>query len=245
MPLIDPEYRNSIRKKYNEIDQIWETEDKWHDRVHKEITAAVIRLKVLEPRGHELIIDVGSGGEKYNILRSSSYIQIDLAFDRLRGFGLAICADAHALPIRAGIADCVLCVGPVVNYCSLIETVSEISRVAKPGGWLILHVELSNSLEHAFSPAFGSRSALVTTFYRGEEKTWVYSKTSVFNALENAGFDVMHKRYFHVFSALAYRIFGDSNAAARWAVVDSWLNLIPGIGAISDSVIVICRKRSS
>lgn len=241
---VDRRYRDAVRDKYNGIDDVWASADDWHQRIHKEIIHGVLRLSELAPGPHETLIDIGSGGTNYDV-RHGRYVHLDIARDRLSPRHLAVCGDAQALPFRTGSADCLLCVGPVVNYCALIEVVAELARVAKPSAWLLFHVELSNSLEHLLKPAFRARAYLATTFYRGEEKTWVYSTKAVLGALDNAGFDVIEVKYFHIFSALVYRMHGNANRAARWASLDKWLAGLPGIGAIADSALIICRRRPS
>lgn len=237
---VDRRYRDSVRDKYNSIDDIWAGADQWHRRVHQEIGIGIARLGQLAGP-QNLILDIGSAGTAYP-LRNDTYVHLDIALEHLKGNLLSVCADAQALPFKASIADCVLCVGPVINYCSLIETIAEIARVLKPRGWLLLHVEFSNSFEHLGTSSYRARADLASTFYRGVERTWIYSKRAVFNAVANAGLEIIATRYFHVLSALAYRCSKNCDSAARWSIFDSWLNKIPGIGEIADSGMIICQK---
>lgn len=230
-----------MRDKYNAIEEIWVGADRWHERVHREIGIGIERLKRLAGP-QELILDIGSAGTAY-LASYKTYVHLDIAINHLQREALSVCADAHALPFRANTADCVLCVGPVINYCSLIEVIAEITRVLKPTGWLLLHVELSNSFEYLGTSGYRARANLATTFYRGVETTWIYSKKTVFNAIENAGLTIVDTRYFHILAALAYRCSKDCNSAARWSILDTWLNKIPGIGEIADSAMIICQKR--
>lgn len=115
----EPAFRNAVKKHHNSIEQIWDDRDAWHSVVHKQIGLAVERLNHLHPEPHRLVVDVGSGGEAQP-LPHETYLQLDLAADRLRRTTTAACADAHALPLRDASADCLVCVGSVANYCSLV-----------------------------------------------------------------------------------------------------------------------------
>jgi hypothetical protein len=94
----------------------------------------------------------------------------------------------ETLPFASAIADLAVCVGPVVNYCSLEEVVSELADSTKSNGSLILHVELSNSWEHFGSKAYRADAAFVTSFYRGSENYWVYSDSYVRRVLASYDF---------------------------------------------------------
>ena len=150
----EPAYVDRIRKKYNNIDEIWEASDRWHSWTRRQIEQVLVEagnefLKQTSSEG--VILDVGSAGHAY--FPSSCFrIDIDIAENSLRSCKHPVCANAEALPFASAIADLAVCVGPVVNYCSLEEVVSELADLTKSNGSLILHVELSNSWEH-----FGSK----------------------------------------------------------------------------------------
>lgn len=241
----EPAFRDAVQRRYNLIGEIWDNKDRWHAVVHKQIGAAVERLRLLHPEPFTLVVDVGSGGGAQP-LPHRRYLQIDLAQERLSHQTLAVCADAHSLPLRDGTADCLVCVGSVVNYCSLIDLAQELGRVCAPGGLLLLHAELSNSLEYIFRRGFRAPAAFLRTHYQGKpEDTWVYSDANVRQALLNAGFETIDRRYFHIASALAHRLGLGPAAAARFAGADGLLGLVPGIGGVADSVIVICERKPS
>ena len=241
----EPAFRDAVRDRYNQIETIWDDADAWHQIVRRQIADAVRRLNRQHPGPHELVVDVGSGGEEQPIPHRG-YIQLDLASDRLKGMRMAACADAHALPLRDGSADCLVCVGSVANYCSLIELTQEFGRTCADGGLLLFHVELSNSLEYLFRPEFRAMAALATTHYQGRpEQTWVYSHRNVRQALGSAGFDVLDARYFHIASALAHRLGLAPGRAARLTKLDALLGRLPGIASVSDSAIFTCVRRAS
>lgn len=238
---IDPAFRDSVRRKYNQIDEIWSDVDHWHTRSRREIFDAVERLNRLHPEPHELVIDIGAGGQPQRV-PSRTYVQADIAAELLRGTRNAVCADAHHLPFADGAADCVMCVGAVVNYCSLPDIVAEISRIAAPGAMLVMHIELSNSFEFFLTPHYRADAAFIKTFYKGEESIWVYSDRYARQVLADAQFQIIDTRYFHIASALAYRLCKKPNVAVKLSGLDAVLGSIPHIGGIADSALFICRK---
>src|SRR5262249_61138320 len=106
--------------------------------------------------------------------RSAGCVRADTGAGLLRGTRTAVCADAPRLPFADGAADCVMCVGAVVNYCSLPDIVAEISRIAAPGAMLVTHIELSNSFEFFLTPHYRQDAAFIKTFYKCEENTSGY-----------------------------------------------------------------------
>ena len=238
----DTEFRDAVRERYNGIATVWDNGDRWHEVVRREIDAAVARLGRLHPSPFDLVVDVGSGGGM-RAVPHNNYLQLDIAEARLRGRGMSACADAHAMPLRQASADCLLCVGSVANYCSLIELVQELGRICKPGGYLLFHVELSNSLEYLLRPGYRANAALVQTHYQGRsETTWVYSLDNVSRSISAAGFRLLHARHFHIFPALAYRLGLAASAAARLAWADAVLSRVPFAGGVADSTILTCVK---
>jgi hypothetical protein len=238
---IDPAFRDSVRQKYNQIDEIWSDVDRWHARSRREIFEAVDRLNRLHPEPHNLVIDIGAGGHPQRV-PSRTYVQADIALEKLRGIRNSVCADAHCLPFATASADCIMCVGAVVNYCSLTHIVSEISRIAAHGAMLVMHIELSNSFEFFLTPHYRADAAFIKTFYQGEESLWVYSDRHVRQVLGDARFRIVDSRYFHIASALAYRLLKKPNVAVKLSGLDAVLGAIPRIGGIADSALFICQK---
>ena len=238
---IDPVFRDSVRQKYNQIDEIWTDVDRWHARSRLEIFEAVERLNRLHPEPHELVIDIGAGGHPQRV-PSRTYVQADIALEKLRGIKNSVCADAHHLPFADAAADCIMCVGAVVNYCSITDILAEISRIAAPGAMLVMHVELSNSFEFFMTPHYRADAAFIKTFYQGEESLWVYSDRYARQVLADSQFRIVDTRYFHIASALAYRLLKRPNVAAKLSGLDAVLAGIPKIGGIADSTLFICEK---
>ncbi len=216
----DLAFRDDVRRRYNRVTEIWDAGDTWHLEVRRRIRRSVAGLVLRHPEPFPLVVDVGSGGVAQRVPHAE-YLQLDLAEARLGEERLRVCADARAMPLPNGIASCLLCVGSVANYCTLVELAQELGRTCSAGGYLLFHVELSNSLEYVGTAAFGARAAMVTTHYKHQpEVTWVYSATAVRQALSEAGFSILKSDYFHIASALAHRIGSRPDRATRWARLD-------------------------
>jgi hypothetical protein len=239
-----PVYLKRIRKKYNEIEDIWDKSDRWHAWSKRQIDQemlAVSRQSTATNESGGLIIDVGSGGYSY-FDSVCGRVEIDIAEVRLRRSKWAVCANAESLPLLPGISDLTICVGPVVNYCSLEYSLREFAAVTKNDGLLVLHVELSNSCEFLGSKAYRADAAFVTTFYKGAEEYWVYSNDFVQRMLTSYGFKVERVRYFHILSSLIYRISRSPNFSSYFAIVDVFARHSRIAAQIADSAIFVCRR---
>jgi hypothetical protein len=239
-----PAYLERIRKKYNEIGDVWDKADRWHawsKRQIEEEMLAVSRQFAAGSDNSSLILDVGSGGYSYF---SSTWprIEVDIAEARLRHSKWAVCASAESLPLPPEISDLTICVGPVVNYCSLEEALSEFAAVTKKRGLLVLHIELSNSWEFLGSKAYRADAAFVTTFYKGAEQYWVYSNEFVQRMLVAYGFEIERVRYFHILSSLVYRLSRSPNLSSYFAIVDVFVRRFWMTPQVADSAIFVCRR---
>lgn len=239
-----PVYLARIRKKYNELGEIWERTDLWHAWSKRQIEREMFTVaRQLVTDQKPLIVDVGSGGWSY-FGADHSQINIDVAEDRLRHSRWPVCASAESLPLRSKVSDLTICVGPVINYCSLQETLREFAHVTKESGHLVLHVELSNSFEFFGSDAYRADAAYVTTFYQGAEQYWVYSDSFVRRMLAAYGFTIERVRYFHILSSLIYRLTRSPNFSSYFSVADAFARHLWMVAEIADSAIFVCRRGS-
>jgi SAM-dependent methyltransferase len=237
-------YVARIRQKYNEIKQIWDRTDLWHLRSRHQIEDELLSVAAefnRQQSANSPILDVGSGGYAY-FQTTGRRVDVDIAEARLARCRWGVCANAEALPLAPKISDVTICVGPVVNYCSLEEVLQELARATKPNGRLVLHVELSNSWEFLGSKAFRADAAFVTTFYKGAEQYWVYSDDYVRRSLAIAGFQIERVRYFHVVSSLVYRVTSWPNFSSYFGSLDWLFQRSSRIRSTADSAIFVCRR---
>jgi ubiquinone/menaquinone biosynthesis C-methylase UbiE len=173
----------------------------------------------------------------------NEHIHIDLVADALIGVSLAAAADAELLPIPSDLVDVVICVGSVINYCSPPKVFSEISRVLKPLGYLLLEFEASDSFEFARTNDFSRDVTLVETFYNGKaDKIYVYSARYVISALGAAGMAVEELDRFHRLSTLIYRFTGRERLSAAFARFDRTLSKLPMIRNYLANIFLLAQK---
>lgn len=242
--LTQPAYLDRIRKKYNEIGDVWDKADRWHAWSRRQIEEemrAVSEQFIARTDSRGLIVDVGSGGYSY-FDSACLRVEVDIAEGRLRQSKWPVCASAESLPLLPGISDLTICVGPVVNYCSLEEALKELAAVTKDQGLLVLHVELSNSWEYLGSEAYRADAAFVTTFYKGTEQYWVYSNDFVQRMLVAYGFEIERTRYFHLLSSLVYRLSRSPNLSSYFAIADALARRLWMAPEVADSAIFVCRR---
>jgi hypothetical protein len=244
MVAVDPDYRCQVRSAYNDSAEIWDMTDRWHawakGQIEIEMSAVSNELKA-RCYPASLVVDVGSAGNPYG-LGDVQRIDIDLAEKRLAGCTRPICANIESLPLRSRVSDLTVCVGSVLNYASLEESILELHRITKVGGAAIFQLELSNASEFIGHSAYAADAAFVTTFYRGEEKLWVYSDSYIKRVLIGAGFSLVRVRYYHILSSMILRLTRRPNFATAFAPLDHLWSYSRAAGSWADSGIYVCSR---
>ena len=79
-----------------------------------------------------VILDVGAGGRR--VAENVTTV------DAVDAPGVDLVGDIHALPLRDGHADCVVCTGTLEHVADPFQAVRELERVLKHGG--IIHIDV-------------------------------------------------------------------------------------------------------
>jgi ubiquinone/menaquinone biosynthesis C-methylase UbiE len=126
---------------------IWESEDPI--RLQGERRRAEVTVGILEPKGNDLILDVGCGVGyqiSYVAEHSRQIVGLDVSIERLKfakkkvkGVGL-VCASSERLPFKPQIFDKVTCLELLEHLEDPGKTIVEIEVVLKRAGTLILSV---------------------------------------------------------------------------------------------------------
>ncbi|HEV2853219.1 MAG TPA: methyltransferase domain-containing protein [Thermoanaerobaculia bacterium] len=190
------------------------------------------------------IFNAGSGGNRYG-LTGEVHVHADVSVRLLAGISQPVLATVERLPLRSESFDLCVCVGSVLNYCNAIETLHELGRVVKPGGFLILEFERSESFEYLGKDSFGRAASLVKTEYQSEEEIiWVYSESFIQSALEGLGFTVVRKHRFHVVSPAAYWITHSELISTPFALLDPILARTKHLSTFAANAIFLLRKNA-
>lgn len=240
-PPIDPLI---VREAYNARREIWEGEDPWHSYTHRRLSEAVGRIRNKIDLDQCRVLNVGSAGNSYGI-SSKHHFYLDIAEALLPRTGSSVGGTAEKLPFRTASFDAVLCIGSVINYCDALPVCREAARVLKPGGWLILEFESSESGEYLFRPEFGNMAAFViTTYFNQPERIWLYSPKYIKEILSNEGLNIISDEGFHAITALIFRLFGNINKAMQFDKLDRASFIGRSLRRFSCNRIFLAQKRS-
>ena len=232
-----------VRECYNQIAISTPLMDPYHVHTHRELDAFVWKhTEQLRRHRTGRLLNVGSGGKTLGIVHPY-HLQIDVAEKSLIGAPLALAADVQDLPFADNSFDFVLCVGCVVNYCDIVRATSELARVLKPGGKLILDWERAHCWEFLGTPTFSNDVHPVKTFYSGTTQyLWVYSDAYVRSALSASGMQVLDTHYFHLLSQAVLRFFDSPGLASKLCFLDPVLRCSSGLRSMAGHAIYLCSR---
>ena len=231
--------RGSAERLYSGDRPIWDANDRWnhHKRLHIDQFGRSHFAPHLSAEAR--VANIGCGDEPYDWLPASS-IQLDRFFVQANRYETGVVGDIERLPFSSSSFDGLVCVGPVLNYASASESLSELSRVLRPNGSLLLHFESSRSAEHLLTPRWNVDAAPYSTINAGaEDIIWLLSPNLVLRSLGRLGLRVIAKHGFHILSAVLLRLGVPQAAASRAAGLDP---LARPLASLADDVILIARK---
>jgi SAM-dependent methyltransferase len=234
----DEQISASVRAHYADGSAIWDPRDQWNCRKRAEIDRFCRRYGDLLS-GAARVLNAGAGSSRYDWIPNTS-VSLDKFPAQLVDMPNPVVGDLESLPFPEASFDVVICVGPVINYASAIESLSEMSRITKAGGSLLLHFESSGSLEHAMTPRWRADIALLRTLNNGQEDTlWIYSREFIWRNLKRFGFRVLTWRGFHIASAALLRTGISQSRAAPAQRLDPVLRPLQ---RFADDIILMAQK---
>lgn len=226
--------------RYERMEEIWPATDAWHFFTRKAIHDTVKLWTPASGKDGARVLNIGSGGANYD-LAGMNLIHGDICIRNLSAGSSAVC-NAERLPFREATFDVAICVGSVLNYCDALVALSEMARVIKPAGTLILEFEKSDNLEYIFSKPFCANAMMVTTFYGGEkERVWVYNERYIKNLLNTLRFVIRRRRAIHTLSSAMLRVL-PSQIAAKFGSWDRILSRLTLFNQFASNVILECEK---
>lgn len=221
---------------------MWHPEQPWSWHVHQSLKRFIQPFVKNIDAKNALVLNCGSGNNAYG-LPADCTVNIDLFHERVYNLEITVVNDVSKLSFRADTFDHVLCVGSVLAYSPLIETIREIERVLKERGTCIFHFESSTSGEFIFTTTFGRTATVAATFNdETSENAWVYRPKFVEDTLNAYGFVVIRRGYSHVLSALMYRITKKEHFSCKFAWLDRMARRMPVLRGFAENIFIECQK---
>ena len=229
---------DEIRLFYESVEDVWPKDDLWHQYSKKEIEHYILSQSFASDA---YILNAGSGGNTYDL--SYRMHHVDIVKDKIKCHPEYTVCSIETLPFAQNVFSDVLCVGSVLNYCDALSAISELSRVLKQNGRLILEFESSWGFEHIRKKEYKQSASLVDLSYFGEShKQWVYAPSYIKEVLKQSGFSITHLHQFHYMSGLHYSMNQNENEAAKYTCFDAICRIIPYIKLHANNIIFSCLK---
>ncbi len=232
----------SVKNMYNEMPEIWPLDDKWYQYTYSQILKFLMRISSKYNFTDNMkILNAGSGGNTYNL--PGIHYHVDIAEQKIKDIPNAFVGSIEDLCFTDNKFDVCICVGSVINYCDALVALSEMIRVLKSGGILILDFDQSHSFEFWGTSHFNKTADIVETFNSGyADKTWVYSPQYIFNILKKYNVHLSEIQRYHILSPLIYRITHNEDRAATFAKYDKCVSSIPFLKNFSCNIILCSQK---
>jgi SAM-dependent methyltransferase len=232
---------SSVRAKYNSRDSIWSEDDSWHYSIHRQLCQETKRF-INSCKKNSLILNAGSASPQ-DYLQLDNIIHIDIADSWLPRSGNSICCSIERLPFNDKCFEHCICVGSVVNYCSLLESVNEISRVLKPGGTVLFDIETSSSFEFLFSARFNKCVDIYDPTYNGgRERIWIYSTRYIKDVARLCKLEILTIKSLNIMPSLLCALGLKEEQACSAVFLDKMFVKVPAVRYMGSNLVFICRK---
>ncbi len=234
-----------VRKRYNEINEIWSEDDKWHYKTFKQIRKFIDGIFEKSITQKQVILNAGSGGNSYGF-DEEMLTNIDVAESKNYHYKNFIQSSIEKIPIENKQFDAIICVGSVLNYCDPIKVLNEFNRLLTLNGKMVLEFESSNTFELLGTENFNKRVVLAKTFYAGnQEIIWYYSEDYIREVLTLLDLKVTKYKRWHILSPLINRIIKSPNISSYFSNVDFIFRRIPYINRLCSNVIFLIERNNT
>lgn len=232
--------QEKIKLFYNNVSNVWGNHDPWHDYSQKIIASYIKHKNIFK---NSIVLNAGSAGNTYGIECSLMY-HVDIAEEKIKNIDNAVIASIEKMPFDNLFFDNILCVGSVLNYCDALMALSELSRVLKPNGNLILEYESSWGFEYLFKDCYKTDACIITTEYiEKKHDQWLYSPQYILQILKTCDFKIVEKYPFHISDGL-FSKFLDDQSAINLVKIDKLLCKFPFFKEHGNNIILHCIKKT-
>jgi ubiquinone/menaquinone biosynthesis C-methylase UbiE len=187
------------------------------------------RILARVPQEIEVCLDLGAGtGELTSAIQAQHSdalcLSVDISIGMVRqSVSRAVVGDAHDLPVRSSVADCIV-MRSVLSYLHLSRGLSEVRRVLRPGGSLIVAEKVRDNF---CGP--GDDWLRQVEAARNPLKAPLLHSSQLATRLAESGFEVLPD-----WSCLVQRRHEQS--------LDSWLKAIPSTPSAREMVLNLLRS---
>lgn len=233
---------NLVKSMYNEMPEIWPSNDKWYQYTYFRISNFLIYIcSKYKFNNNTKILNAGSGGNTYNL--PGIHYHIDIADQKIKDLPNSFIGSIEKMEFEDNKFDVCICVGSVINYCDALTAITEMTRVLKKGGLFILDFDQSCSFEFLGTSHFKKAADIIETFNSGYvDKTWIYSPKYIFNIVKQRKMQINYIQRYHILSPLFYRITHNDDKAAKYAKLDVYVSHIPILRNLSCNIILCSQK---
>lgn len=208
----------AARKNYEESAP-WPENDSWHAQTFTAIQTVVEAWLTEYSSVGMLILNAGSGGTEYKT--QGKLIHQDIVERYISRFENHLVGSIESIALPNSSMDGIICVGSVINYADAQRSIAEFSRILKPGGFLILEYERSDSAEFLWTHHHSQYLFSQSYSYNGQTHLlWMYSEKHIQQMLDHYQFSIRNQKRIHSLSSLLYRMGMPEGRAARYAKFD-------------------------
>lgn len=230
--------QDKIKAFYNSVPDVWGNNDPWHNHSQEIIALYLKQQNFFE---NSVVLNAGSAGNTYAI-NCRKMFHVDIASEKIKHIENAFVASIENLPFHDNFFDNILCVGSVLNYCDAMTAISELSRVLKPNGNLVLEYESSWGFEYIGKDCYKNDACIITTEYIETIHTqWLYSPIYISQILKSSGLSIINKTPFHIADGLLSK-FMNEQSAVRLTKIDNLLKNCPYFKWHGNNIILHCIK---
>jgi ubiquinone/menaquinone biosynthesis C-methylase UbiE len=206
---------------------------------HKKLTEFLHKLR-FAPDAY--ILNAGSGGNNYGLPYKMHHV--DIAENKISKFENHTVGSIESMPFPNETFTDIICVGSVLNYCDAVTAITELARVLKIDGRLILEFESSNGYGYILNKCYNQSATVVTVEYRNEPHVqWLYSYKYINSIVKAVGLQNIKSYGYHYISGICLSLGISESKSANYANFDFIARIIPVIKQHAHNYILTGYKK--